>query len=421
MTRLQAFSARIATLDGWRRVVFYVAIYLFACAVVIARRPDAILHAQFFAEDGHVWFADAYNFGWWPALFRPQVGYFQTLPRLGAALALLVPFSFAPLVLNVIAVAIQAVPVPVLLSSRSAPWGPLGFRALLAALYLFLPNTRDLSSVVTNSQWILALVALVLLVALPPRSWIARAFDLAVFVLCSLTGPFCIFLLPVAFVLWWGRRQEFWPRVTFAILFFGCVTQICTLLLNSAARPHPVLGASLEWFARLLAGDIYLGTILGGNIFSLRLSTEMIACLAILGTVVLFVSAASAPIGMRCLLLFSALLFAAALVSPTTAPPPGATAWRMLAGVEGARYWFFPGLAFAWSLAYCTRSSARLVRGTAIGLLVLMTVGFVRDFRYPAFVDLSGGYAERLAQTPPGATLTVPINPSGWDMRLVKH
>jgi hypothetical protein len=278
-----------------------------------------------------------------------------------------------------------------------------------------------LSSVVTNSQWILALVALVLLVALPPRSWIARAFDLAVFVLCSLTGPFCIFLLPVAFVLWWGRRQEFWPRVTFAILFFGCVTQICTLLLNSAARPHPVLGASLEWFARLLAGDIYLGTILGGNIFSLRLSTEMIACLAILGTVVLFVSAASAPIGMRCLLLFSALLFAAALVSPTTAPPPGATAWRMLAGVEGARYWFFPGLAFAWSLAYCTRSSARLVRGTAIGLLVLMTVGFVRDFRYPAFVDLSGGYAERLAQTPPGATLTVPINPSGWDMRLVKH
>ena len=158
-------------------MVFYVAIYLFACAVVIARRPDAILHAQFFAEDGRVWFADAYNFGWWAALFRPQVGYFQTLPRLGAALALLVPFSLAPLVLNVIAVAIQALPVPVLLSSRSAPWGPFGFRALLAALYLFLPNTRDLSSVVTNSQWILALVALILLVALPPRSWIGRVFD----------------------------------------------------------------------------------------------------------------------------------------------------------------------------------------------------------------------------------------------------
>jgi hypothetical protein len=50
-----------------------------------------------------------------------------------------------------------------------------------------------------------------------------------------------------------------------------------------------------------------------------------------------------------------------------------------------------------------------------------MAVGFVRDFRYRPFEDLSGQNAERLARTPTGTTVTLPINPSGWNMRLVKH
>jgi hypothetical protein len=86
-------------------------IFLLACALLVSRRPDAIPHAQFWAEDGHVWFADAYNFGGWAALFRTQDGYFQFLPRLAAALAVLVPLRMAPLVLNLIAIAIAALPV----------------------------------------------------------------------------------------------------------------------------------------------------------------------------------------------------------------------------------------------------------------------------------------------------------------------
>ena len=60
-----------------------------AIALIFSRQPDAFLHAQFFAEDGKVWFADAYNSGWFTSLFRAQDGYFQTLPRLAAALSLL--------------------------------------------------------------------------------------------------------------------------------------------------------------------------------------------------------------------------------------------------------------------------------------------------------------------------------------------
>ncbi len=118
------------------------AIFLLACAVLISRRPDAIFHAQFWAEDGHVLIADAYNFGWWQALFQVHTGYYQTLPRLGAALALLVPLTVAPLVLNSIAIVIQALPASLLLLPRFAPWGSLRFRAMLAGMYRWFRTMR---------------------------------------------------------------------------------------------------------------------------------------------------------------------------------------------------------------------------------------------------------------------------------------
>jgi hypothetical protein len=417
MTSPQASSARIPTLGGWRGV----AIYLLAFSVVIARRPDAVFHAQFYAEDGSIWFADAYNYGWWRVLFSPYEGYLHVVPRAAAAIALLVPLSRAALVENLIAIAIQALPVSLLLLSRSAPWGSFRFRTLLASLYLFLPNIREMVGTVTESQWIIGLIALLLLVALPPQSRAARAFDLVTFILCGLTGPFCIFLFPLAAFLMWSMRRDCWRRVTTSILLVGSIIQGLSLLLHPSGRHYPFLGASPEWFARLLAGQVYLGTLLGGNGLSLSMSAEMLAFIAVAGTMILILATMSASIGMRSLLLFSCLLFAAALASPVTFPPPGGSAWKMLASCAGARYWFFMSLAFAWSLAYCARNAAWAVRGPAVCLVALMAVGFVRDFRYPAFADLTPQYARRFADVPTGTIITIPVNPSGWNMWLIKR
>ena len=416
MTSPQASSPRIPDLDGWRGV----AIFLFAFAVVIARRPDAVFHAQFYAEDGAIWFADAYNHGWWRLLFSPYEGYLHVFPRAAAAIALLAPLSRAALVENLIAIGVQAFPVSLLLSSQSAPWGSFRFRALLASLYLFLPNTREMVGTVTESQWILGLIALLLLVALPPRSTAARVFDLVTFTVCGLTGPFCIFLFPIAAFLLWSMRQDPWRRVTTSLLFLGLIIQSFSLLMHPSGRHHPFLGASPEWFARLLAGQVYLGTLLGGNGLSQSLSAETLAYIAIAGTMIIALAARFAPTGMRLLLLFSCLLFAAALVSPVTFPPPGSSAWKMLSIGAGIHYWFLMSLAFAWSLAYCARSG-RAVQGPAVCLRVLMGVGFVRDFRYPAFADLTPQYAKRLAEVPAGTIVTVPMNPPGWNMWLIKR
>ncbi len=147
------------------RAWYHGVIFLLACAVIISRRPDAVLNAQFWGEDGHVFFADAYNFGWWHALFRTYAGYFHAFPRLGAALSLLTPLALAPLVLNLIAICAEVLPVSILLSSRSSAWGSLAFRSILAGAYLALPNSFEMHAFITDSQWLLALAAFLLLVA----------------------------------------------------------------------------------------------------------------------------------------------------------------------------------------------------------------------------------------------------------------
>jgi hypothetical protein len=79
---------------GMRRAAF---VFLASVVLVVSRRPDVLFHAQFWAEDGKFWYADAYNLGAIAPFLHPAAGYFQTLPRLAALFAQLFPMAVAPL------------------------------------------------------------------------------------------------------------------------------------------------------------------------------------------------------------------------------------------------------------------------------------------------------------------------------------
>lgn len=398
-------------------------LFLLACALIASRRPDAIFNPQFWAEDGHVWFADAYNLGWFAALFRAQDGYYQTLPRLAAALALLVPLSLAPLVLNLVAIAVQALPVSLLLSTRSSAWGTLRFRALLACIYVALPNCREMGACVTSSQWIMTLCAFLVLVASPPESSAGKLFDISILLLCGLTGPFCIFLFPMAVFLAWKRRDR-WARVRAGILVALCLVQAWGLLIvDRSVRPHFALGASPGLFTRILAGHVYFAALMGHN--ALAASPLPFLCflgVAIAGTAIVATCFAKSAMEMRLLLLLSAMLFAASLLTPSVYPQPGVSVWEKMAGSSGIRYWFFPTLAFAWSLLWCLHSRILPLKIVSACLLAVMCFGVVRDWKHPAYHDLHfGDQVRRFETAPAGTRVTFPVNPRGWTMQLVRQ
>lgn len=405
------------------RWYWHVAVLCAAAALLISRQPDALFHAQFYGEDGHVWFADAFNRGWFTALFRTQDGYFQTLPRLAAALALIFPLALAPLVMNIVGLAIQLLPVPLLLSTRLSGCGSLPFRALLALVYLALPNSREVNVTVTEAQWHLALVACLLVLASPRPGKVGHLFDAAVLLLCGLTGPFCILLLPIGLSFALLRRSR-WDWMVASILVFTAALQAQALLYAGAARQYRLpLGASAEEFVRIVAGQVYLGALIGSNSLASMAGTATLALIAIAGTAILAYAAYGAGKEFRLFLFFSILLLAASLARPVPGPPGTATtAWQALAGKPAIHYWFFPTLSFAWAVITLLVGPRRTQLSQAISILLMpvMLIGFMRDWRYSSFPDLHfARYAEKVLASKQGETVVIPETPPGWTLRLV--
>jgi hypothetical protein len=139
-----------------------------------------------------------------------------------------------------------------------------------------------------------------------------------------------------------------------------------------------------------------------------------------MGCAVLAWGAWAGPLELRGFLAFGLTIFAASLARPQancTLPQ-----WQVLFHIDGCRYWLFPMLAFMATLVRMLDARAEPFRWFAAALLLACAPGIVRDWRLPAYADLNfPAYARAFSQAPSGAIVTIPINPPGWKMELVKH
>jgi hypothetical protein len=395
-------------------------VFFIAAALVVSHRPDALFNPQFFAEDGTIWYPEAYMSGWFAALFHSRNGYFQTLPRLASAIALIVPLRFAPMILNVIGITIQVLPVNLLVSTRCRNWAPLFARALMAILYLGLPNTRELDAAPEEGQWHLALLACIIVLGCPPLKTRWRVFDIAVILLSGFSGPFSVVLLPITLIFWW-RRREPWRLIVAGTVAVPAIVQLSALLASAeATRSHATLGATPQLAVQLLAGQVYLGAMLGQSSVQVDRSLPVLALIAVLGTAVVLYCFIKARLEWKLLIAFCMLVFAASLKNPMvsmTVPQ-----WQVLRDSSGIRYWFFPMIAFVWALAWCaTLSNNGLFRLAGVGGLIMTCAGMAADWKHPAYSDHHfAESAAKFAAAAPGMMVNIPILPNGWTMRLVK-
>src|SRR2546430_2209030 len=207
--RVRLFSRRLsAGPQGWATILFQFAVFVAGFLIVFSRRPDAILNAQFWAEDGKYWYADAYSFGW-HSLVMPEAGYLHLLPRLAALLSLLFPLAIAPLVMNLCAIVFQIFPVNLFLSSRFGSIA-LETRLFSCLLYLAVPNSFEIHANATNIQWHFALIGCMVLLSQPQINLTVgrQIFDLAALALVSLDSPVGMLLIPIAGIVWWQRKDN---------------------------------------------------------------------------------------------------------------------------------------------------------------------------------------------------------------------
>ena len=399
---------------------------LIAGLFVISRRPDAITNAQFWAEDGKLFYADVYNRGLLPTLTVPQSGYFLELPILVAGIARLVPLAFAPLVTNSIAIAIRVLPVGLLLSRRAETIAPdIRVRALLAALYIALPGAPEANANITNAQWYLAVAAVIVLMLRPPMRRSTRALDVAIVAMCSLTGVFSIALAPLAFLYRRWRGAVAVSRATLTILSAGAVLQLLAIFVleyhlpsGFGARPRVSTPpyATLSGFFQVFGIRVIAEPILGN---ATVLGAVTAAFLGVLGAVGAVAAFRRGPAGLKLLIAFGGALFVMALAHPLDISWPGLTIFP-----TGARYFIIPQLAavatLVWAIGYTRRTHWRV--GLAALLLYICLVTITQDWTCTPFkqTDFSKR-AQMFQHARPGVHMTFPLEPTGWSMTLVKR
>ena len=392
--------------------------------ILYSRKPDSLLNPQFWAEDGRNWYADAYNVGPIASLFTTEAGYYQTISRLVAAGSLAVPLEYAPLVFNASAILIQVGVAIFIVSDRCKPLlEDLKARYLLALMYLLLPNAWEVFGNLTNSQWHLALLVCLIIVASEPRSNASRVFDVAVATLAALSGPFCLLLLPVALIQTFRTKSRITLAITI-VLAIGCVVQAYGLL-TTTREVQSALGASVDLFFQIVGRHIVLGPLVGIRGFSRLQSWGLwgsipAAAATIFGLIVAFYLFAKASVQVRLIMFYAAMICVTGLAWPAVTLEPGQ--WSVIANNPTAlRYWFVPGFAFYLSLIYLVFTErTKVTTYVSASLLFVCLYGVVRDFRIDPLKDLEfKARASEFENAPPGTIITIPINPD-WKMELTK-
>jgi hypothetical protein len=197
------------------------------------------------------------------------------------------------------------------------------------------------------------------------------------------------------------------------------------LVLDAHIRPHYTLGASPAMFTRILGGNVFLGAVLGRTRLAIMPGLGvflLLLCAVVAGSAIAGLCFFKSSPPMRLFLVLTAMLLTASMLSPAAYPPAGTTVWQLLADACGGRYWFFPSLAFAWSLLFCVRSPGNIGKVVPVFLLVVMFFCIALDWREPA-VETSHykEYLRSFEAARPGTVMVIPENPEGWEIRLVKR
>lgn len=417
----------LSKLKKHQGIIFFFFSLLIALFILFLRQPSALLQPQFWAEDGRVWYSDAYNIGW-KSLFIPQDGYFQTISRLVALLTQIFPFRLGPLVFNSAALFIQALPAVFILSKRFNKLAPkFWVRTLFAIYYLLLPNTGEIHGNLTNSQWFLSLLACLVLIAEAPGSLFQKIFDTIVLLLSGLSGPFVIFLFPVAFLMYWKNQTGWKPKLFLIVLSCAAIQFISLIFLSLGSRLY--LSPKIIWglLPDILVHQVFLGSILGQNgyLWVLKQSwSEALFVLVNLSALGLIVRCAfKATFEQKLFLFFAMLILISSLLNPTTVVSPE-EAWKVLSiNLAGIRYWLIPMLAFISVLFFnAGKSSPIIIRSMALLFLSLGIVGIIADFQHHRLPDKAfAKYVEVFNSAPNGKKVIIPINPQAFYLRLIKH
>lgn len=422
-------------LEGLRTLVKRTPMYWFVIlfpALLFAHNPHAILHAEFWGEDGIVWYSQARDMGL-ASLLEPNGGYLNSLQRLVAIAAQPFPLAWGPTLFALFALCMQSAPAVFLMSKRMGTAWPSGLsRFTFALLFIMMPNAPETSLNVTNSQWYLAILMFLVLVSDTPKKIYVQIFDYLVLIVSGLSGPFGVLFFPVAAfrALTSGldeRSSRMWRSIVLATT--SGVQLFLILGISHAGRKTGPLGASTALLFKILA-LIPMGAELGYRSISSLVSNSFFSGniipvgVVILSFLIISFAFLRGPRILREFIFFSAVMFALALLKPLISL--SLPQWPLILNhlPAGNRYFLYPMIAWWGSLFAIASSELRFARLGAVSLL-LITFFFAVPSDWGDLLKLSetdfAARAHQLEASQPGTIIKLPEHPTGMEMLVTQR
>jgi hypothetical protein len=394
-----------------------------AFLLAASRRPDVLLHPQFWAEDGAIWYSQAYKQGFVHTIFQTYAGYFGIANRFVASVSTLLPLHVVPLLFNALGLLFYILPIAIIISARFRHIIPYRLAAFgISLLYLGTLNNAEIYGNLANLQWPLALAAFLVLLQRPAKHRIWLIADIVILILSGISGPTVIILLPIAFYLWIFRKENHLKYYAGVLSLLALLQVLGIAVFSHFARVGSQPDASFLTLMKILVGQIFVGGVLGEHFVSQLMTHHkllpavFVACIALIGYAVV-----KGPFWLRLYVLFASLMVASALIS--LRPTKGINVWTALTYPSGGqRYWFIPITAWISVLIWFAFMSHQkfLIATSSVVLAALVFFGLPTNWRIHPLPDLHFQYyAKKFEQEPRGMPFEFPINP-GWTVQLIK-
>lgn len=382
------------------------ALTLLVCAaILVARKPDAVLHPQLWAEDGIVFYRDGLVDGW-SAVTKPYADYLHFIPRATAAIARLLDPAIVPAFFVIVALGLT-VYVAVLTQSRRLPFrSHVGF----ALAVVLVPDSAETLLNLCNLQWVIAAGLVLIAILRDGTNRLERWHDYIAAAVLGLTGPFSVVLGPIY---WWRA----WSRRTAVSWWLAAVVTFCAavqawVILHAGGLEHggssPVLTVPRVIGMRVLA-SLFAGALVP---FDYRPAVEVcLGVVAVAGVLWLGLKRGEARIE-RLWVAASFLVLTAAAIYRVKH-----VLIAMCNTGNASRYFYLPQLLFYWLVLAAISDRRRAVRllATVVALWVAV-INLPRVFNYlPVPDEHWEKYVPRLRT---GEAVDVPIAPAGWTMRV---
>jgi hypothetical protein len=397
------------------RISFLLA-FVLAALVLALKAPDALTHAQFWAQDGAEFFL-AQHGRLWPRIVDPLAAQFHLLPRLIAWVA--IPFAtvHAPLIYNLAALACAAA---ALASLRNLDTFGLSFAVVLATLAL-VPTNGEVFGSITNLQWLLQFYFVSMLARLCAGDQdtmvpLVRMILTATVALSCAFAMVAVMLVLSAWLELRSRSARARDGVTgyaspisgeWLVLALCAGLQGVAILLGAGTpRPAPAAFDAYVLFVDSLPAHVFGAPILTGMLL-------LVLMVLLLGLTLRRASARNKVfIGSLTLLVSFELV--------VTASQSSAEPGLFLSLQNGDRHFLLFKMFFWWLLAFVFARYVQRWRSASLGTIVVLlganAVVMSAALARRPLIDLHWrDYAQRIDA---GETVDVPVNPPPWQFHV---